>query len=207
MCDVPIQFGKGLFTYEGPSCRLRRQPGTKDEMNAMIQVLSNQEFGCIRYAGHDAALLKRFGEAGVALSCDDPRASEHEPQFLTHALVTAQEAPSSLDVGQFARRVVDEAVRILSGPHFDVGRLPDERGVLRLRFAWMKVVVVIAVAPAPAHGPAVGLELEGTPWDAYVQLAMDIDEGLKALPWIQSVRWSTRGDWEAGRPSGRETPY
>ncbi len=70
-CDVPFVEAPGLFAYDGKNhCFVKRQPGTKVEINRMLRVAWAAELQCIRYRGDDPEILRRFAELGEPQLCD-----------------------------------------------------------------------------------------------------------------------------------------
>ena len=60
-----------LFAWdEENSCKLLRQPKTKDEIDSAVRVIASQEVGCIRYGGDDPELLLRIVNPGAQEHCD-----------------------------------------------------------------------------------------------------------------------------------------
>ena len=71
-CDLPRSEAPDLFTYELSHCYVKRQPGTKDEVDRMLRAASFADMECIRYRGNDAGVLRRFAEVGLPHLCDVP---------------------------------------------------------------------------------------------------------------------------------------
>ena len=70
-CGVPVTYAPDLFSSEDSSgCWVSHQPRTSAEMDRMVRVFSIQELGCIRYAGDDAATIKKLSEIGEGKQCD-----------------------------------------------------------------------------------------------------------------------------------------
>jgi len=76
MCGVPFVAAPELFgiwhDYRGyEHCYVTRQPTDPDEMEKMIETIARADLRCIRYRGHDPAILKRLIQIGEREICDD----------------------------------------------------------------------------------------------------------------------------------------
>ncbi len=78
-CGVPFAVAPDHFAWAeagDPSpdqCYVRRQPETAAEVGRMIEVLRQQELGCIRYRGSDAAVLETLGRLGLQEHVEGPQ--------------------------------------------------------------------------------------------------------------------------------------
>jgi hypothetical protein len=72
LCGVPEAAAPDLFeTDEGvEQCYVKRQPRSPDEVHRMLEVFARQDLGCVRYRGHDRAMLKELAELGARERCD-----------------------------------------------------------------------------------------------------------------------------------------
>jgi|SRR5581483_342461 len=53
-------------------CYFRRQPRTPEEVEHAIQAISISELDCLRYGGHDPAIIRRLQKLGRGGCCDHP---------------------------------------------------------------------------------------------------------------------------------------
>jgi hypothetical protein len=74
-CGQPIEIAPELFDWGEHACFLKRQPKTNAEIDRAIRAMWVSEADCIHYAGNDARILKRLGQAGMSYVADDPRAA------------------------------------------------------------------------------------------------------------------------------------
>ena len=63
-CGVPAALAGGLFAEAQDSCFVQRQPEMQRETDRMLRTMITSETGCIRYAGDNAAIIRRLAEAG-----------------------------------------------------------------------------------------------------------------------------------------------
>src|SRR5262245_4832705 len=81
-CDVPFEEAPGLFAYDDKShCYVKRQPGTKQEVNQMLIAVRASEVECIRYRAQDAEILRRLAELGQPYLCDIAPPATIQPVF------------------------------------------------------------------------------------------------------------------------------
>ena len=70
-CGIPTSIAPELFEFDSSHhCYVKRQPASPVELEKAVQVLWQQELGCIRYRGTDAGILRRLAEAGESELCD-----------------------------------------------------------------------------------------------------------------------------------------
>jgi hypothetical protein len=71
-CGVPDVTAPELFGEVDDSCFVKRQPQTASEIDRMLRAMITSEVGCIRYAGGDAAVIRRLAESGEGALADVP---------------------------------------------------------------------------------------------------------------------------------------
>lgn len=69
-CGVPWDRAPRLFDWNEEQCWVKQQPRDDAELDTMLDVMSTQELGCIRYRGDNPDLLRRLSDLGEAASCD-----------------------------------------------------------------------------------------------------------------------------------------
>lgn len=72
LCGVPEDIAPEVFQTGEDYCFVRRQPNSQDEVDRTIRAMWASEVDCIRYRGHDAALLERLAKAGMTNQADHP---------------------------------------------------------------------------------------------------------------------------------------
>jgi hypothetical protein len=209
-CDVPFAEAPGLFAYDGKNhCFVKRQPGTKEELNRMMRAAWAAELQCIRYRGQEAEVLRRFGELGDPHLCDvappasiqpvfrnyvtfDAASSDGEPITPRDLALAFQEYLRSLNrhwlTYEYTPIVADEATAEFSFSwyqsnfhpiEFCVMRVPDCRWLIRHSL----------VEKAGSRG-----------------VSNDVDDWLKSDPRFCKVRWYTQEQWNGSR-NWQETPW
>jgi hypothetical protein len=61
-----------FFEMDDDQCYVIRQPANLQETEYLLDAISTQEVGCIRYAGDDKAVIQRMWDSGDGDSCDSP---------------------------------------------------------------------------------------------------------------------------------------
>lgn len=72
-CGIP-GLAPNLFEADNKSheqCFVKKQPATPDEITQMIDVMHQQELGCIHYAGRDPKLLEALASVSYYDHCDE----------------------------------------------------------------------------------------------------------------------------------------
>jgi hypothetical protein len=210
-CGIPWDVAPDLFERGPHGCHLIRAPQTPEGIAAMVHVMWGQDLGCIRYAGHDPALLRRLGEAGAGDSCDDPRGLEWPRVFRTRALIEVRpEAPTgqidavrALLVGLRRHLWPSEpeelrTTRVVSNVH---------GATTHLRYSFEEEGTDASAAPIDL-APYSVLMTFGDPsrpergWPYSVEFS----RALKAVPWVKSAAWVTEEEWRAGVHRGTGFP-
>ena len=81
LCAAPVNTAPGNITWSEETfrrgcddcpthCRVERQPGNDEELEAMIQAACVSCIEAIRYCGTDPQVLARFTELGYGKLCD-----------------------------------------------------------------------------------------------------------------------------------------
>jgi hypothetical protein len=75
-CGVPVNAAPDIFDWASneSSCVVKRQPVTQADLDRTMIAITSAEVDCVRYGGHDPAILLRLGQAGHAGNCDRPLA-------------------------------------------------------------------------------------------------------------------------------------
>ncbi|MCH9680602.1 MAG: ferredoxin [Deltaproteobacteria bacterium] len=195
-CGVPESIAPELFAADDDGhCFVKRQPATSAESDSMLRVLRTQELGCIRYAGSDADVRRRLGEAGESAVCDHPLVPAVSPVARVRAVIraSADGAPvspeavaSSLRASLLSRlgeRGRATAVRAADdGCSFTLAWYGNDFHRVEVRALWSSME-----GNEVLHGGPIGLS------DL-------IDECLRAED-HQAIEWSTRtGEHRASRP-------
>jgi len=77
-CGVPEANAPNLFAYDPERhCYVCRQPVTPSELDGMVAAMAQQELGCIRYRGMDAAVMKALLERGEGSQVDRLHEQRH----------------------------------------------------------------------------------------------------------------------------------
>jgi hypothetical protein len=89
-CGVPDATAPELFGEVDDSCFVKLQPQTASEVDRMLRAMITSEVGCIRYAGVDAAVIRRLAESGEGALADVPlRLTLRPPSVITWACAPA----------------------------------------------------------------------------------------------------------------------
>jgi hypothetical protein len=75
-CGIPEHIAPELFAEDPRSvhCFVRKQPGTAEEIDKVVEVMHSQDLDCVRYGGDDPAMLRRLDAENRARLCDRPSA-------------------------------------------------------------------------------------------------------------------------------------
>lgn len=70
-CGVPEANAPTLFAYDLKGhCYVSQQPATADDLDRMLTAMAQQELGCVRYRGSDAAIVTKLRNLGEGLQVD-----------------------------------------------------------------------------------------------------------------------------------------
>lgn len=183
-CGIPETIAPDLFEWGERSCLVKRQPGTDQEIDQMLEAVSCSEVDCIRYAGSDPAVLRRLGEAALADYADDPAVKRFTPVVRDRVKFAMAGEDGPLTPARIASQFrEDQRARGLTV------RRPFLRPAT-VRLAWYRRhfhIVRFGEAPTP------GL------WIAYLE--SQVMPGLSRLvyEWLRArgasdIRWLARGE-------------
>lgn len=210
-CGVPWDVAPDLFERGPRGCHLMRAPQTPEGIAAMVHVMWGQDLGCIRYAGHDPALLRRLGEAGAGESCDDPYALEWPRVLRTRALLEVH--PGALTGQPDAARELLLGLRRHLWPsepeELRVARVISrgEVATTHLRYSFEEEGTDVSAASSDL-APYSVLMTFGDPsrpergWPYSVEFS----RALKAVSWVKSAAWLTEEEWRSGTRIGPPFP-
>jgi hypothetical protein len=209
-CDVPFVETPGLFAYDGKNhCYVKRQPGTKAELNRMLRTVWAAELQCIRYRGEDPEVLRRFGELGEPHLCDVPPPASVQPLFRNHVTFEAASPESESITLRDLALAFQEYLRSLN------------RHWLSYEFT-----PVVAAGPTAAFSFSWyqrnfhpiefrSVSLPDCRWLVRVSpnekagsrgMSNDVDDWLKKDARFCKVRWYTEAQWN-GSKDWQETPW
>ena len=134
LCGVPESIAPELFFTGDETCHFLRQPRAAAEIEKTIEAMLSSEVDCIRYAGHDSAILRRLGEADLAPLADDPEVRQYRPVARDRVTFSLRSSPllslSSRDLAMAFRTYLQS-----KGRYTIVPSLLRRR---RVTFAWFR---------------------------------------------------------------------
>lgn len=201
-CGVPKATAPEHFESDlDGQCYVTRQPGSPDEIEAMLHVIRGQELGCIRYRGTDPQILRRLGDAESADQCDAPLPRGVVPVLRNHVSFAA----------------IDPVARIWRAVHV----LEDFAEYLRRRPSTYRMTPIVQDG-AEAHFSICWFEdrfhrvvIQSIGRDTGewlvrhsfgVGLSEMIDDWLKESGRFGDVEWYSEAQWDA-RHSGQARPW
>jgi hypothetical protein len=191
LCGVPEEIAPELFRTGDKHCHLLRQPCSPSEVDKTIEAMWSSEVDCIRYGGSDGSILKRIGEAGMALLADDPQVASFPPQVRDRVSFSVPGSPNGAELAASFRAHVRSVDRLRLGFSFhpQTVRLSWwRRNFHSVTFQASRDEQTQAALLAPAFPSA----LQG--------LARVVDEWLRSARGAQHIVWHTRETSE-GRPT------
>jgi hypothetical protein len=206
-CDVPFEEAPGLFAYDDKShCYVKRQPGTKQEVNQMLRAVGASEVECIRYGGKDHEIIRRLAELGQPYLCDI--APPATIQLVFRNVVTFDAASSqakSMTPANLARTFQEYSLR--QGPPLRFTPTVEDNLAAEFSFAWFEDnfhPIEFRSINLPdcrwliQHSP---VEKLGSRSVSY-----QLDDWLKNDDRFCNIRWYSQDQWHGSR-QWQETPW
>lgn len=191
LCGVPEQIAPEIFRTGGEHCHLLRQPCSSSEVDKTIEAMWSSEVDCIRYGGSDDAILKRIGEAGMALQADDPQVASFPPQIRDRVSFFVPGAPSAAELAASFRAHVRSVDRFRLGLSF-------RPNTVRLTW-WRRSFHSVTFQASRDKQTHAALLAPASP-SALQGLARVLDEWLRSTRGAQNIVWHTKETSE-GRPT------
>jgi hypothetical protein len=208
-CDVPFVEAPGLFSYDKENhCYVKRQPGTKQELNQMLRATWAAELQCIRYRGNDNEILRRMAELGNRSLCDIAPPATIQPVFRNivtfDVLLSVSESitPSSLGVA------FQEYLRSQKGDWISYRFTTAAGGekAVSFSYSWFEDdfhLVKISSMDLPGCQWLIQHSLDEKAGPQGV--SNDLDDWLKKDGRFCNVRWYSQSQW-SGSKQWQETP-
>lgn len=195
-CGVPDALAPELFGGNDDHCYVKRQPEAPHEIDAIVQVMVSQELGCIRYAGGDEQLLRRFAENGEAKLCDVALLDAVERR--DHVVFVAR---AKADAGEpwSPRRILEQLLAFT--PTWRTTAIFDDGTTATVSVAWFEDHYHRIEALASHEAGEYLVRHYGPP-----RLGDTLHEWLQQDPHFDAVRWQTEAEWKARGPS-RPLPW
>jgi hypothetical protein len=233
-CGVPFAEAPGLFAYDGAyHCYVKRQPGTKDELNGMLRAAWASEVQCIRYRGKDPEVLRRLAELGEAHLCDVAPPPGVKPVLRNHVTFDAAHVAVESMTARDLALAFQEYLRSLNQDWLSYRFTPivESGTTAAFSYSWFKdnfhplefrCVNLPDCRWLVAHSPAEKAGGRGViSWlrslirsrvDSFVEKAgsRGVSNGLHG--WLKSdarfckIRWYTEKQWKSSK-EWQETPW
>lgn len=209
-CDVPFVEAPGHFAYDGKNhCFVKRQPGTKEELNRMLRAVWAAELQCIRYRGQDPEVLRRLGELGEPHLCDTTPPVSIRPVFRNCVTFDARSLEVQSMTPEELASAFQEYLRSLNRHWltYEFTSIATGPKSAAFSFSWYQS----NFHPIEFHA----VELPSCRWlvrHSTIEKAgsrgvsNDVDDWLKRDARFCNVRWYTEEQW-AGSKQWRDTPW
>jgi hypothetical protein len=200
-CMAPHMEAPEMMDYDEDErhCYVRRQPRTNAELYRAIRAVWSSEFGCLRYAGTNPAMLRRLAEADLAYACDATIPSGGGPLLRNHVTfaVEGAAAPTGLpDISRVAGWLVDyiearntgyKPYTLTFGQHTNTA--------IHVTLSWSAEAHEITVAYGEPNTERVLIAHSPMPKVGSQGVSLVLDAWLQQDPRIHAIRWYTAHAW------------
>jgi hypothetical protein len=196
-CGAPEAEAGGLMSHDDTSqCYFLRQPTSAGEVDAAISATWSSCCGAVRYGGQDQAILTRFAELDMLLSCD------FQPDVPTpvirrdRARFRYSTSPVSLQKSEYPRILIDVLAGSITPSKYSVcGNFHYTRRSAAFTYTWG-----ITASINEGRGHSIRVEIENdSAATMLLKLSQNeaavsgtagwIDKVLRQNPLVQDIRW------------------
>jgi hypothetical protein len=185
LCGVPEGIAPEVFQTGEDYCFVKRQPSSQDEVDRTIRAMWSSEVDCIRYRGHEAALLDRLARAGMTDQADYPHTPDSPPALRDRVIFSM---PVGINPPTYASQIANDLRTYLRASGKKV--LPPLLGRRTVWVSWIqnqfhRVHLIDDGAGRFVVHLRSGIALQGLAWL--------VDDWLRATG-AEGIRWETTGD-------------
>ncbi len=207
--EAPEMMG---FDEEEGHCYIRQQPQSTVATYRAIRALWSSEFGCLRYAGGNPAILRRLGETGLADLCDQAIPLEVRPLLRNHVTFSVGGAgpiageilqPEIVQVaGAFSTHIQHKRVRF----RYTVTPLQVEHTMVTFALSWGYEAHEMTITAGEASTNRLLISHSPTSKDGSQAVSLILDDWLRSDPRFTAIRWYTAQAWHNTEADWQETP-
>lgn len=203
-CGIPLEVAPTVFDWAdepySSHCIVKRQPASPPEVTQTLEALLLSEVACIRYHGHDDAVVRRIVEMGSAENFDG--------EVPTDAVVAIRDRVSfaaPMEPHEAARQYRTYLKTRSDEREHDPFVFNDSglaNGGSHVCYAWFEHTFhTISFARGEEPGRVIAIAGPSRLADgARGSLAREIGRWLAREPTVSDLRWYAERQWRAGGP-------